>query len=81
MDTNKKLTDELKKYTDELKKKLTKYEFDLDDIMTFLKQVMVQIKKSSPDKIKSPKDHNTTTMVPDNKDASIFEGGKLFKNG
>ena len=42
---------------------------------------MVQIKKSSPDKIKSPKDHNTTTMVPDNKDASIFEGGKLFKNG
>ena len=41
----------------------------------------IKIQESSPDKKDPPKAQDTTTMVPDNKKATLLEGGHYTKIG
>ena len=53
VDSKKQVTDEINQDDIELKKKLNKHYYDLDEIKTILKQVLVQNQNFSPDRMDS----------------------------
>ena len=79
VDTNKQVNDELQQYNDELNIILNKYESDLDEIKTLLKQVIFNNQNSLPENMYSIKAQYNTTVVPDNKKAQPLEGGNSTK--
>ena len=66
---------------EETKETLERHESEFTNIKTIIAQLLIQDKNYSTDKVDSPKDQDTDTILPGNKIYSPLESGHYMRTG